>query len=465
LDRTLLSGASGPTFTEALRAAGVLPSVRTPIEPVLFKIFDLIGENYPTMVLSREGARATKGWSVDAVRSAAEAAVAPLLERVLPYVAGELAAHRAAGRAVVLATTTPLDWVRPFAAVLGFDDVVATQYANNGTTYLGAIDGEYVWGRGKARAVRAWSEDHGVDLGESFAYSDSYYDIPLLSMVGHPTVVNPDPRLMGVALLRRWPTRYLDVPPRVPKLAGFEPQRAVMMLVRPELFPWVRFRIHGTRRLPDTGAGIVVANHRSYFDPLAIGFALAKRGRPVRFLGKKEVFDAPIVGDFAAAMGGIRVDRGTGSDAPLRAAETALAAGDLVAMMPQGTIPRGHAFFDPQLTGRWGAAKLAAATGAPLIPIGLWNTEAVWPRSSKVPNVTNVLNPPLVTVRVGKPFHPSSDDVVEATAEMMERITALLPPEAREYRAPTPDELARATPSGMLAEDSAESTRRPGHDA
>ncbi len=127
------------------------------------------------------------------------------------------------------------------------------------------------------------------------------------------------------------------------------------------------------------------------------------RGRTVRFLGKKEVFDAPVVGDAGAALGGIRVDRGTGSDEPLQAAEDALAAGEMVALMPQGTIPRGPAFFDPILKGRWGAMKLAHATGAPVIPVGIWGTETVWPRSAKVPNVTNVLSPPTVRIRVGEP--------------------------------------------------------------
>ena len=66
---------------------------------------------------------------------------------------------------------------------------------------------------------------------------------------------------------------------------------------------------------------------------------IAKSGRTVRFLGKKEVFDVPVVGQVAKAFGGIRVDRGTGSDEPLKAAVSALDAGDLVAIMPQGTIP------------------------------------------------------------------------------------------------------------------------------
>ena len=105
----------------------------------------------------------------------------------------------------------------------------------------------------------------------------------------------------------------------------------------------------------------------------------------MRFLGKKEVFDAPVVGQLARALGGIRVDRGTGSDEPLAEAAAALAGGELVAIMPQGTIPRGRAFFEPELKGRWGAARLAAMTKAPVIPIGLWGTEKVWPRSERMP--------------------------------------------------------------------------------
>src|SRR5690606_27759953 len=97
------------------------------------------------------------------------------------------------------------------------------------------------------------------------------------------------------------------------------------------------------------GPAIVVANHRSYFDPVALGLAFAKRGRPVRFLGKREVFDAPVVGPLARSLGGIPVDRASGSDEPLAEAAAALAAGELVAVLPQGTIPRGPAFFEPEL--------------------------------------------------------------------------------------------------------------------
>src|SRR5690606_1431056 len=258
-------------------------------------------------------------------------------DAVLPYARQLIDEHRAAGRLLVMATTTPEDLIRPLADRLGSDDVVATRYGTEDGRYDGTIDGEFVWGRGKARAVSQWVLDNDVDLLASYAYSDSWYDTPLLSIVGHPTVVNPDPRMLGMATVRRWPVVHFDVPAGVPKFVGIEPQQVLFMLAQPQLFPWVRFDLGGLDHIPAEGPAILVGNHRSYLDPLAIGFTIARRGRPVRFLGKKEVFDAPIVGEVATALGGIRVDRGTGSDAPLRAAEEALAAGQLVALMPQGT--------------------------------------------------------------------------------------------------------------------------------
>jgi len=123
LDRTLLSGASGPVISEALRDAGVLPPGRVPGESLLFGLFNLVGENWPTMMLTRQGARATKGWSVPAVRAAGEAAAVELDARVLPYAKGLLAEHRAEGRLLVLATTTPYDVIAPLAERLGMDHV------------------------------------------------------------------------------------------------------------------------------------------------------------------------------------------------------------------------------------------------------------------------------------------------------------------------------------------------------
>ena len=454
LDRTLLQGASGPVISEALRASGVLPERSVLGEGLLYQVFDLVGETRPSMLLTRMAARFAKGWHQDLVQAAGEKAAEQLAGAVQPFARPLIDDHRAAGRSLVLATTTPDDMIRPLADRLGFDDLVATRYGVDGDgRYDGSIDGEFVWGRGKLRAVRGWAEGHRVDLDRSWAYSDSYYDAPLLGAVGHPVAVNPDPRMLGVALVRRWPVVHLDVPAGVPKvpLLGIEPQRVLQMLARPELLPWVRFYIDGVDRIPAAGPAILAANHRSYFDPLALGMALARRGRAVRFLGKREVFDAPVVGSLVRAMGGIRVERSTGSDRPLVEAAAALAAGELVAILPQGTIPRGPAFFDPELEGRWGAARLAAETEVPVVPIGLWGTEKVWPRSERLPRIWNVTSPPTVTIRVGDPVELKYRSAQADTRRIMAAIVDLLPPEARRRHEPTAEELARTYPPGHHA--------------
>ena len=294
------------------------------------------------MALARQAATLAKGRPQAAVRAAAEAAADELLGLVHASVTGLVAAHRAAGRPVVLATTTPLDLVEPLVRRLGFDDVVATRYGVNADgTYDGTIAGHFVWSQGKLAAIREWAEANGVDLSMSHAYSDSVFDTPMLAAVGHPHVVNPDPRLSLVAAARRWPVLDLaagEVPhpdqegdssmARIP-VVNMEIQRLALALLHPSLFPYVRFEVSGTERIPTSGPAILVGNHRSYFDPVAVAMAIARTDRTVRFLGKKEVFDAPVVGQIASAMGGIRVDRGTGSDAPLRAAAEALERGEI----------------------------------------------------------------------------------------------------------------------------------------
>jgi putative phosphoserine phosphatase/1-acylglycerol-3-phosphate O-acyltransferase len=453
LDRTLLKGASGPLITEALQSAGIAPQRSLPGQGLLYRVYDLIGETLPSMALARAAAVLAKGWSADAVRQAGKAAAERLEDLVAPYARPILEEHRAAGRPVVLATTTPFDLISPLAERLAFDDVIATRYAEESGAYTGKLEGEFVWANGKLSAVKRWAAEHDIALADSYAYSDSVYDTPLLSAVGYPYAVNPDVRLLALAALRRWPILNLDVPPGVPKLLGFEPFDVVRLTARPELFPYARFDIDGTDLIPKRGAAIIVANHRSYFDTAAVGITVIQGGRAPRFLGKKEVFDAPVIGPLAKALGGIRVDRGSGSGEPMDEAVRALEGGEAVALMPQGTIPRGRKFFEPKLEGRTGAARLAAMTRAPVIPIGIWGTENVWPRSARLPNITNIGNPPVVRTRVGQPVELSYDDPRADTERILEAIVALLPPEARERHEPTQEELIRATPAGKDPEN------------
>jgi putative phosphoserine phosphatase/1-acylglycerol-3-phosphate O-acyltransferase len=462
LDRTILKGASGPVFHRHLRDAGIGRANDLPLMAAFTRAYEWWGESWLSMQVTRQSGRMTKGWPEDAVHAAAVAAADELCGMVQPFVPPLIDAHRKAGRLLVMATTSPIHFVAPLAERLGFDDVLATRWVSEDGTFTGVFDGPFVWGREKLKAAQEWAKANSVDLRASFAYSDSYFDGPLLAAVGHPVAVNPDPQLAVLARLRGWPVRHLDVSPGVAKVAGRELQEWLRPLNRPELVPNARFEFSGVDNIPSSGPAIVVFNHRSYFDASAVNLLIARSGRCARFLGKKEVFDVPIVGPLSRLFGGIRVVRASGSDEPLEAAADALAGGELVSMAPQGTIPRGPAFFDPELKGRWGAARLAAMTGAPVIPVGLWGTEVVWPRNARLPRLS--LERPLIQVKVGPPVELHRQDPDEDTRAIMAAIVALLPPEARRHHTPTEEELARTYPPGYRGDAAKEAERRPGVD-
>ncbi len=446
LDRTLIGSASGPVFHEAMEAEGVIaPGRHLPGDRLMYGLYNRFGESVPFIGLARATAAVMRNRSAEATRHAGKRAVEALVDLVQPWALDVLAAHRAEGRRLVLATTSPWDLVAPLADALGFDDLIATRYGQSDGRYTGKLEGGFVWGNGKRAAVGQWAADNGVELAASHAYSDSFFDLPLLLAVGHPHPLNADPRLMAVALARRWPLEYWDRPAGVPSLIGWEPYHLARQFFRPQSFPYARFAVSGTEHIPHHGPVLLVSNHRSYFDVVAIGLVAARLDRPVRFLAKQEVFDAPVVGQLARALGGIPVERGSGSGAPMRQAAAALRAGEVVIVLPQGTIPRGKAFFDPHLEGHTGAARLAAETGAPVVPIGLWGTEEVWPRSAKVPQLAT-LHPPRVTVTVGTTLTLGSEDAVKDTETIMEGIVDLLPAEARVEHVPTDEELARTRP-------------------
>jgi putative phosphoserine phosphatase / 1-acylglycerol-3-phosphate O-acyltransferase len=453
LDRTLLAGGSGPVFAATFARLGVhTPSI--PGQDLMFKFFDTFGESFIVMQFARVAASRAKGLDRALVQASAEIAAEELLSRLQPYAHEAFARHRSNGDQLVLATTSPFDLVSPFARRLGFDAVVATRYAEHEGIYTGELDGGFVWGPGKLAAVREWAKAHNVDLQTSSAYSDSVFDSPMLGAVGFPVVVNPDARLRVLAVAKRWPVRSLDTPDGVPSFNGVEPFDLLRTVLRPELFPFARFDFAGMEHIPTKGPAIIAANHRSYFDPLAIGLAIAQSGRNGRFMGKKEVFDAPIVGQFARAMGAIRVDRGTGSDQPLREAAAALNAGEVVVILPQGTIPRGEAFFEPTLQGRLGVARLAAlCPDVPVIPLGVWGTELVWPRKSKVPLVWNVAKPPKVLLRAGPAVSlaRTKSSLSSDLDSVMSAIMDLLPDESRVRREVSESELAATVPDGDLS--------------
>jgi putative phosphoserine phosphatase/1-acylglycerol-3-phosphate O-acyltransferase len=456
VDRTLLTGRPGRILRDALHRAGV-GLAPGPLGPAL--------DNAATLSLSTQlsllAVHAGLGWPGAAVRKAATTAAGAVGE-VAPYLRPLLDDHRAAGERVLLVSAAPPEIAEPLGELLGAEDVVGTTWAE-GRGLLAPIEGPLVWARSKAEAGIAWLRAAGIRPHAAHGYADNFFAGPLLDRLGHPVAVDPDARLRLLARTKGWTIRHLDVPEGVIKLAGRELQEWIRPFAGMEPLLNARVEIGGLEHVPGRGAAILAFNHRSYFDAGIVGLVAARAGRAVRGLGKKEVLDAPVVGTLARAAGTIRVDRGTGSDEPLEAACVALRAGDVVMIAPQGTIPRGPAFFEPELQGRWGVARLAEMTRAPVIPVGLWGTEQVWPRNARLPRI-GPLHRPLVTVRIGPPVDLTYDDPDTDTKRIMSAITDLLPPEAHERRTPTEEELRRTYPAGYRGDPTRETERRPGHD-
>jgi putative phosphoserine phosphatase/1-acylglycerol-3-phosphate O-acyltransferase len=464
LDSAVVGGSPLPAIANAVAAGDPPRGELVRGLQLLYRLADVATGPFLVGAAVRAAIRTTAGWDQSSLRAIGGRAGGALESAVPAYARLELDDHREAGRRLVCTTVLPTDIAEPIADRLGFDAVIATRIGHAEGRLDGTLDGSVVWGRGKLRAVRAWAAANDAVLRRSYAYAGRIHDAALLAEVRHPWVIDPDPRLAALAWLRGWPTRSFKVPAGVLTIAGREVQDITRPTSRPELMrPIARFEFCDLEHIPASGPAIVCANHRSYFDSSAVTLAISRAGRNARFLGKKEVFDAPVIGALARWVGGIRVDRGTGSDEPLLAAARALRGGEVIMLMPQGTIPRGPAFFEPELKGRWGAARLAAMTRAPVIPLGLWGTENVWPRSARLPHLRPI-DPPLVTVRAGPPVELFYEDPDEDTKRIMSAIVDLLPPEAHERHEPAPEELARTYPPGYRGDPERESERRPGTD-
>jgi phosphoserine phosphatase len=131
-----------------------------------------------------------------------------LNEIINPYVYAEAAAliaeHQRAGRDVVLVSASGEEMVRPIGESLGISDILATRMAVVDGKYSGEVE-FYNAGPNKLHAVQQLAAERGYSLAESYAYSDSVSDIPLLEAVGHPTAVNPDRGLRKQAVEQQWP--------------------------------------------------------------------------------------------------------------------------------------------------------------------------------------------------------------------------------------------------------------------
>jgi HAD superfamily hydrolase (TIGR01490 family) len=130
--------------------------------------------------------------------------LAGILPRVYPEMLREAYTHQDEGRPVYIVTAASQEMAEMMAHVLIFDGGVGMRSEIEDGRYTGRPDGPFTYREGKAEAIRRLAERDGIDLTQSYAYSDSESDLPMLRLVGNPVAVNPDAELARVARAEGW---------------------------------------------------------------------------------------------------------------------------------------------------------------------------------------------------------------------------------------------------------------------
>jgi HAD superfamily hydrolase (TIGR01490 family) len=222
LDKTIIAGSSTLAFGKPLYKAGFLPRktlVRLGIAQMSYMLF---GADEDDLERARnEMLDLVSGWH----KAEIDAIVAQTLDEVIePLVFAEalflIDEHRRSGREVYVVSASPEEFVTPIAKMVGIDNVIATKIRTDGLgRYVPELE-QYVMGPGKTLAMKKVAERDGIDLDKSFAYTDSFTDMPMLEIVGNPVAVNPEKELREAATERGWSVlefqRPVSLGPRVP---------------------------------------------------------------------------------------------------------------------------------------------------------------------------------------------------------------------------------------------------------
>jgi HAD superfamily hydrolase (TIGR01490 family) len=210
LDNTFVQGASLFHLAKGMYRRGFFPT-RVIVKGLWIQAyFRMIGREKPGHI---DDARAAtlgfiEGHTVEEVTEISrEVYEESIANRIWPGTRAIAQMHLDVGQQVWLVTAAPIEVAGIIAARLGLTGALGTTAEHVGGVYTGRLKGDLLHGPAKAEAVRALAREHGFELARCFAYSDSYNDLPMLSLVGHPCVINPDRRLQNHAEELDWQLR------------------------------------------------------------------------------------------------------------------------------------------------------------------------------------------------------------------------------------------------------------------
>ena len=213
LDKTVIAKSSTQAFGRPFFNGGLINRRAVLKTAYAQLVFSLAGADAQQMERLRAQLTAmVTGWDAATVHDIVRETLHDIVDPLIYAEAADLIEeHRAAGREIVIVSSSGAEVVEPIGAMLGADRVVATRMVIADGRYTGEID-FYAYGENKAEAMRRVADESGYDLADCYAYSDSVTDLPMLSVVGHPTAVNPDRGLRKAALEHGWPVRQFTRP-------------------------------------------------------------------------------------------------------------------------------------------------------------------------------------------------------------------------------------------------------------
>lgn len=206
LDKTILAKSSSLAFAKPFYEGGLIGRNDVMRSAYAQFVYLLSGATHDQMDRMRAYLSAlAAGWEVEKVRQIVAETIDSIVDPIVYEEAVELIAeHQRLGRDVIIISSSGNEVVEPIGERLGVDLAIGTQMVIEDGHYTGEIL-FYAYGEGKAEAMAELAQERGYDLAQSYSYTDSATDLPMLDIVGHPVVTNPETELRKIAEERGWP--------------------------------------------------------------------------------------------------------------------------------------------------------------------------------------------------------------------------------------------------------------------
>ncbi len=423
LDQTLLAGFSATSFVRERLVTGRMSPQELGTTFYGALSFALGRTGFSTLMSATTAAY--RGLAESMLEEVGEEVfVKHLAKQIYPESRAIVEAHQEAGHTVAIISSATRYQAEPLARDMGIEHILCTELEVKEGVFTGDVIHPTCYGEGKAVAARNLAARVGLDLSESYFYTDSHEDLPLLLEVGRPRPLNPNRPLAQIAKERQWPVRRFSSRGR-PGVGDLVRTGLTYASLIPSLWAgaaaglvngsyreavnvsgavWgdlatslagIDLRVEGEEHLWSHRPAVFIFNHQSGLDAILM---IKLIRRDVTGIGKMELKKNPIFGPIFSAAGGVFIDRANSVKAieALKPAVDALKEGRSLVMAPEGTrspTPRLGRF-------KKGAFHLAMQGGVPIVPVVFRNVLDAFPKDATIvrpATIEAVVLPPIDT--------------------------------------------------------------------